>query len=152
MYLLIIGTTNELAQFDNHAIRVADSGVSGGSEKAGAIRATNRFGVEGYVSEHNWGLTEANVACRQLGFPLGARGYTRTSKRYYSTNATYVPTEARSVFSVRCRGYEARIQDCAHSSKQGAISNGVAGVICRSELVTKILKLLVNVTITVSYV
>lgn len=62
----------------------------------------------GTVCNQMWGTTDANVACRQLGFQ--------------PTNATVIPTSVFGVGAGRiwlnnliCSGSETRLIDCAHA-------------------------------------
>ena len=80
---------------------------------------------------------QSHVACRQLGYPGGAIGFTVTLGRAFSVADLSVgspPTESRVMYFVRCRGGEARVQDCVHSARTGYRSGRtttVAGVVCR---------------------
>jgi len=75
------------------------------------------------VCDDSWGIDDADVACRQLGYP-GARNYTREN-RFGS-----IHTSRFSMDDVGCRGDETRLQDCSHSSSDDCDSSEGAGVIC----------------------
>ncbi len=98
----------------------------------GTLRTRNRFGRTGFVSAYNWGYKEATVACRQIGYAAGAQGFTRTINMDFA-QPSRSGSETRVMYNVRCRGDEARIQDCAHTSRSNSLSLGVAGVVCRGK-------------------
>lgn len=102
----------------------------------GTLWASNRYGAQGYVSDQRWALSEAQVACQQLGFTLGAIGFTagslfRKAEKHY--------TEYESMFAVQCQGNESHIQDCSYSARGSGVSiyryhrGYSAGVICNGK-------------------
>ena len=58
-----------------------------------------------------FGLNEANVACRQLGFPLGA---IEPVKGYHPYPISYVSGRSTLISNVSCGGNETRLQDCSY--------------------------------------
>ncbi|XP_060652582.1 uncharacterized protein LOC132788919 isoform X1 [Drosophila nasuta] len=88
-------------------------------------------GQWGYVCDDNFGLRDADVVCRELGFKMGAaevRG-----------NSFYVPPERNFNYvmdAVDCRGNETRLKDC--DFKGWGVHNcgvdEVVGVVCKVPL------------------
>ena len=75
------------------------------------------------VCDDDWGVEEAQVVCRQLGFP-GFINYTKVNK------FGPINTGRFSMDDVRCRGTETDILDCRHSSSDDCTDEEGAGVIC----------------------
>ncbi|XP_062135788.1 uncharacterized protein LOC133845355 isoform X3 [Drosophila sulfurigaster albostrigata] len=88
-------------------------------------------GQWGYVCDDNFGLRDADVVCRELGFKMGAaevRG-----------NSFYVPPERNFNYvmdAVDCRGNETKLKDC--DFKGWGVHNcgvdEVVGVVCKVPL------------------
>ena len=73
-------------------------------------------------------IHQANVVCRQLGFPLGAVSGNCCS--YFGRP----PLGANIPFSyddVRCSGNEANLDNCHHANTNDCGPEEVAGVVCR---------------------
>ena len=81
------------------------------------------------VCDDSWGINDANVACRQLGYP-GARNFTREN-RFGS-----IHTSRFSMDDVGCQGDERSLRDCPHSSTDDCDSSEGAGVICLPPITT----------------
>lgn len=65
------------------------------------------YGKSGYVCDDNFGIQSANVACKELGFPLGAVEIIRNSNLTLSQNdAIYL------MDNVRCLGNESTLREC----------------------------------------
>lgn len=81
-------------------------------------------GTWGGVCDNDWDVTDANVVCRQLGFPGGVA----------ATTSAASGAEAGKIWmhSLRCTGNESSLTDCSHGGWE--ISNcdhgHSAGVIC----------------------
>ena len=60
------------------------------------------------VCDDDWGLVEADVACKQLGYS-GAETFTKES-RYGPTSPEFAMDQ------VNCDGTEERLLDCSHST------------------------------------
>ena len=60
------------------------------------------------VCDDDWGLVEADVACKQLGYS-GAETFTKES-RYGPTSSEFAMDQ------VNCDGTEERLLDCSHST------------------------------------
>ena len=97
--------------------------VSGSNEQEGRIEMLY-YGVWGTVCDTNFGMNNANVACRRLGFPGALRA---------STSFPYVRKQVW-LDNVRCIGNETGLEQCSHE----AIGNRLrscyyyddAGVVC----------------------
>ena len=79
------------------------------------------------VCDDGWGLNDANVACRQLGYGYAIRAV---------THAHYGPgTGGQWEVNILCTGRERRLQDCAANTLSfkllvGCSHSEDAGVIC----------------------
>ncbi len=80
-------------------------------------------GLVGYVCGHMWDMADADVACRQLGFGLGARA-APTRSRF--GRGSYM----HAMDDVQCAGNETRLQDCPHNAVDNCGPSEVAGVVC----------------------
>ena len=89
----------------------------------GRVLSTTLNGT-GTVCSDRWDDADADVLCRQMGFPSGTASYL---PRDYMYN--------RFVFNVRCNGNESNVQQCQvdHSDMFGNCHNlGDAGVNCNN--------------------
>jgi len=77
------------------------------------------------VCDDNWGLEDAAVLCRQLGFPGVERA---TSESEFGTVSSDY-----SMDNVRCKGDEKSIRDCYHKTQDACYGNEGAGVVCATE-------------------
>merc|ERR1719317_1415655 len=79
------------------------------------------------VCDDGWDDTDANVVCKELGFPSGG----------YSTKESYfgkVDLERQSGFDeVRCSGRESSLVECRHESHDDCGDGEGAGVVCYRE-------------------
>jgi len=82
----------------------------------------------GLVCDIGWGLNEANVACRQMGFRRGAVRAVH-GQTFRRTNLPY------KLSGVQCRGTERSLAECRHSGWNNATCpmDHEAGVICMSD-------------------
>ncbi|OXB68166.1 hypothetical protein ASZ78_012264 [Callipepla squamata] len=74
-----------------------------------------------FVCDSKWTMNEANVACRHLGFELGAE--------YYHTD--YNITEPSHCFQVTCRGLETSLAECYIEKKLRASNEGFVSLQCQ---------------------
>ena len=74
------------------------------------------------VCDDSWGMEDANVVCKELGY-FRAKQFTRES--YYGP----IDTEYR-MDNVKCDGNEIRLLDCLHSDQDDCGPGEAAGVIC----------------------
>ena len=83
--------------------------------------ANSIYSIYGPVCDDDWGVEEATVVCRQLGFSSG----TATTYSYFGP----VPDQF-AMDDVICSGYEATIQECEYSTSDNCGPGEGAGVIC----------------------
>ncbi|NP_999647.2 scavenger receptor cysteine-rich protein [Strongylocentrotus purpuratus] len=99
--------------------------VDGSNEAEGRVEIQYN-GVWGTICDDSWGITDANVVCRMLGFP-GASGAPGSAQFGEGTG----PIQLDDVF---CSGYEQTIFDCEHPAFGVHNCNHFedAGVVCIS--------------------
>lgn len=78
-----------------------------------------------FICKNSWSMAEANVACVDLGFPLGVRDIQGSFN--ISGNLHINDTEC---LHVHCRGVETSLAECAFTKKRNEPSDGLAGVVC----------------------
>ena len=76
----------------------------------------------GQVCDDYWGLTNADVVCRQLGFSGAERA---TQQGEFGSGSNYFAMD-----DVVCSGSEARIQDCEYNEFDDCSGAELAGVVC----------------------
>jgi hypothetical protein len=76
------------------------------------------------VCDDDWGMEDAKVVCRQLGFP-GRVNFTRQN------SFGPIDTSRFSMDDVACTGEEGTIQSCRHSRQDDCNAGEGAGVVCR---------------------
>ena len=81
----------------------------------------------GTVCDDGWGIEEANVICKQLGYPAASRAW--TDARFGQGSGSFV------VRDLRCAGNESSIEQCQHSSwnDNTCVHGKDAGVTCGEE-------------------
>jgi len=77
------------------------------------------------VCDDEWGLEDAAVVCRQLGFP-GVERATKESE-FGSVSSTF------SMDNVKCRGNESVLNDCYHKTADDCDGTEAAGVVCAKD-------------------
>ena len=95
----------------------------GGNDTAGRLEIY-LDGVWGTVCDDFWDLTDADVACRQLGFP-GAI----SAPRYAAFGEGIDPTH---LDDVECTGVETDLLSCTHTRDENCGHSEDAGVVCIS--------------------
>ena len=86
-------------------------------------------GTWGGICSNNFDRQDANVVCRQLGYPNATE---HRCCSYYGG----ISNQLNWLSNLRCNGSESRISDCPGSSNWGANSCGryqVAGVVCQGK-------------------
>ncbi|XP_067591436.1 complement factor I isoform X3 [Pseudorca crassidens] len=73
-----------------------------------------------FVCGKSWSITQANVACLDLGFPLGALDTQSRDRHINSTECLHV----------HCRGFETTLAECTFTKGLTSSSEGLAGVVC----------------------
>jgi len=82
--------------------------------------------VDGHpVCDDEWGLEDAAVVCRQLGFP-GVERATKESE-FGSVSSSF------RMDNVRCRGNETDLTDCYHKTGDDCDGTEAAGVVCAED-------------------
>ena len=80
----------------------------------------------GTVCDDGWGMEEAEVACRQLGFPGAIRA---TSGGWFGSGTGPILLD-----DVVCTGHEAQLTSCRYTdgSRHNCNHNEDAGVVCQN--------------------
>ncbi|XP_014639979.1 PREDICTED: complement factor I [Ceratotherium simum simum] len=81
-----------------------------------------------FVCKENWSMTQANVACLDLGFQLGA----------HDTQGTFqfpedLPPGSSECLSVRCQGLETSLAECTISKRETTSTQDLAVVVCYTQ-------------------
>ncbi|KAF4019714.1 hypothetical protein G4228_011458, partial [Cervus hanglu yarkandensis] len=76
-----------------------------------------------FVCGDSWSITQANVACLDLGFPLGA----------LDTHGRDPDLNSAECLHVHCRGLETSLAECTFTKGVINILNGLAGMECYTE-------------------
>ena len=103
-------------------LRLAGSGSSANQGRV-EVYANGQWGT---ICDDFWGQEDANVVCRQLGFP-GASGYTKKAETFGAGSGPIL------LDNVRCVGNETSIMDCPKKAigVHNCRHSKDAGVICR---------------------
>ncbi|XP_022081551.1 deleted in malignant brain tumors 1 protein-like isoform X2 [Acanthaster planci] len=126
MLVRIIGSTMVTVTLFNFTYASQLRLVAGRTSSQGRLEIYVN-GEWGTVCDDSWGLVDAHVACRQLGFPAGA--VKATSGGFYPGGTGPIHLD-----DVDCRGYERDLVDCDH---RGIGSHNCghgedAGVLCNT--------------------
>ncbi|KAJ8956326.1 hypothetical protein NQ318_015064, partial [Aromia moschata] len=110
----------------NYSVKLAGTKVP--SEGRLVIKA---FGKTGYVCDDKFGIEDANVVCRELGFSLGAAEFKGGS--YYAKDLR----ENRTLYmmdDLECHGNETTLLDCNFSGwgVHNCLNGEIAGVLCKT--------------------
>ncbi|XP_012879192.1 PREDICTED: complement factor I [Dipodomys ordii] len=81
-----------------------------------------------FICKRSWSMTEANVACVDLGFQQGALS---TQGRFYPPTDLHINTT--ECLHVQCRGLETSLAECTFTKKRTKIYQGLAGVVCYTQ-------------------
>lgn len=92
------------------------------------------FDKWGYVCDDKFGLNDANVLCRELGFPLGASEVRANS--YYAANENMITNDNDPIFimdDVDCLGNETSLRECNFNGWgiHDCNKEEIVGVVCR---------------------
>jgi hypothetical protein len=96
----------------------------------GRIEVT-AFGKTGYICDDKFGLRDATVACKELGFHMGAAEVKGNS--FYGPTAT--PNDTFYMMDdVTCSGNETRLMDCDFSGwgVHNCLGQEIVGVVCKT--------------------
>ncbi|XP_044261620.1 uncharacterized protein LOC123009400 [Tribolium madens] len=99
------------------------------NKNEGQIEVT-AFGRTGYVCDDKFGLRDANVVCKELGFYLGAAEVKGNS--FYSKNMTGKPFYMMD--DVSCVGNETKLMDCDFSGwgVHNCLEQETVGIVCKT--------------------
>lgn len=81
-----------------------------------------------FICKNSWSTVEANVACFDLGFPLGVRDI--QGRFNIPVNLKINSTEC---LHVRCQGVETSLAECTFTKRSSKASHGLAGVVCYTQ-------------------
>ena len=100
--------------------------VGGSTDSEGRVEVYHN-GAWGTVCDDGWGITDANVVCRQLGY-TGATS--ALSFAYFGEGSGPIHYD-----DVACNGNETRLADCSHRGigSHNCVHYEDAGVVCSME-------------------
>ncbi|KAM4834065.1 complement factor I isoform 2-T2 [Thomomys bottae] len=81
-----------------------------------------------FICKSRWSMTEANVACADLGFQQGALC---TQGRFHLPPDLHI--NSTECLHVRCRGLETSLAECTFTRKRTKGHQGLAGVVCYTQ-------------------
>uniref|UniRef100_A0A671DZQ7 Complement factor I n=1 Tax=Rhinolophus ferrumequinum TaxID=59479 RepID=A0A671DZQ7_RHIFE len=88
-----------------------------------------------FICNSSWSMTQANVACRDLGFQLGAhdtQGRFHLPEDFY-TNSTDFHINSSECLHVQCRGSETTLAECTFTKRISESYQGLASVVCYTQ-------------------
>ena len=98
---------NDVGLFQFSGIKIRLSG--GNSSSEGRVE-TEYHGLWGTICDDHWGIDEANVVCRMLGFPGALRAvHNEVQESGYGEGVGPILLD-----DVKCRGDESTIAACRH--------------------------------------
>ena len=121
LHTLYISETNIATEEKEATVRL----VGGRSRHEGRVQMY-LLGHWATVCGYSWGLLDAIVVCRQLGYPTALASVRQTEFGGRS--------DLMWAYEMDCNGYEANLLECKkRSSSCSRSSPNVAGVVCSSE-------------------
>lgn len=78
-----------------------------------------------FICQSSWSMTQANVACLDLGYPLGALD---TQGRFHFPEG--LPMNSNECLHVQCRGSETTLTECTFTKRASKSYQGLASVVC----------------------
>ncbi|XP_049741484.1 complement factor I isoform X2 [Elephas maximus indicus] len=81
-----------------------------------------------FICKKGWRITQANVACLDLGFQQGALS---TQRRFNLPN--YLPINNTECLHVHCRGLETSLAECTFTKGRATKYQGLASVVCYTQ-------------------
>ncbi|XP_007938975.1 complement factor I [Orycteropus afer afer] len=73
-----------------------------------------------FICKNGWSITQANVACRDLGYEQGA----------LDTRGSFGDVNATECLHVHCRGLEMSLAECTFTKSRTTKDQNLAGVVC----------------------
>ncbi|CAH1248845.1 LOXL4 [Branchiostoma lanceolatum] len=110
-------------------IRIVNPGTGATDTDEGVVEV-RKFGFWGRICDKDWGMGEASVVCRQLGYP-GALDFYRKAEKKFGIGPW---TANRWLSDVQCAGNEATLAECTLNTGIGVCASRrrwSAGVKCR---------------------
>ncbi|KAM9236549.1 complement factor I isoform 2-T2 [Leptosomus discolor] len=83
-----------------------------------------------FVCDSGWTMNEANVACKHLGFELGAEYY----EANYQANSTESALNSLHCLQITCRGLETSLAECRIEMKSRESNEGFVSLQCHENL------------------
>jgi serine/threonine protein kinase len=112
------GAICSTTELQNGSLRLADSGsVHSSHLYAGRLEVYSDESW-GTVCNAGWGMNEANVACRQMGF-------VRATHSYWPHRTDGDDTQAISWYDVKCTGNESLLIECRHVASNESLATCV---------------------------
>ncbi|XP_012665795.1 complement factor I [Otolemur garnettii] len=81
-----------------------------------------------FICHSSWSMTEANVACLDLGFQQGALN---TQRRFGISEEPYI--NSTECLHVHCWGFETSLAECTFTKRRTKESQDLAGVVCYTQ-------------------
>lgn len=92
------------------------------------------FNKWGHICDDKFGLNEANVLCREVGFPLGAVEVKANSYYPANVNMSSINDSPRFIMDeLRCTGNETSLKECDFNGwgVHDCNSDEIVGVVCK---------------------
>ncbi|XP_014322182.1 complement factor I isoform X2 [Myotis lucifugus] len=81
-----------------------------------------------FICNDSWSITQANVACLDLGFQQGAHDI---QGNFHFPEDLY--TSATECLQVHCQGFESSLTECTFTKRKINSNRGIAGVVCYTQ-------------------
>ncbi|ELK27099.1 Complement factor I [Myotis davidii] len=81
-----------------------------------------------FICNDSWSITQANVACLDLGFKQGAHDI--QGSFHFPED---LHTSATECLQVHCQGFESSLTECTFTKRKTNSNRGVAGVVCYTQ-------------------
>ncbi|XP_064650737.1 deleted in malignant brain tumors 1 protein-like isoform X2 [Lineus longissimus] len=128
------------------AVRLSQSSKAVVGASSGTVEV-KKYGKWGVICDTGWGIGDANVACRQLGFKgaVPTTGFPTKAKFGQGTGTVFWN-------NVQCNGDEQSLEECKHDEVLGTSAcNSVdaSGVICSSDKLPSFYEICSDTTFTI---
>ncbi|XP_035881249.1 complement factor I isoform X2 [Phyllostomus discolor] len=81
-----------------------------------------------FICNDSWSITQANVACFDLGFEQGAHD---TQGSFHFPEDLHI--NSTECLHVRCQGFESHLTECTFTKRKTESSQGLASVVCYTQ-------------------